>query len=196
MNTPMMSKLSPRITKLIRMDHSHVMMAFHRYQADTGPARKRALADHVCMALEVHAQLEEEIFYPAMREIATGASVVAKSVPEHDEMRRLIARVREVEPGDDAFDSVFMELMRDVIHHVADEETVLLPAAERLLGERLCELGAAMTRRRMQLVGPRTGELVSTTARAMPAASLLVGAGALLAGGYVLRRALAGPGHH
>lgn len=196
MNTPMMSKLSPRITKLIRMDHAHVMMAFHRYQADTSPSRKRALADHVCMALEIHAQLEEEIFYPAMRDIATGANVVAKSVPEHDEMRRLIARLRELEPGDDAFDSVFMELMRDVIHHVADEETVLLPAAERLLGDQLCELGAEMTRRRMQLVGPRTGELVSSTARAMPAASLLVGAGALLAGGYVLRRAFGGPHHH
>lgn len=194
-STTMMSKVSPSITKMIRMDHTHVMMAFHRYRADTSPQRKRALAEHISMALEVHAQLEEEIFYPAMREIATGASVVSKSVPEHDEMRRLIARLRELEPGEESFDAVFMELMRDVMHHVADEETVLLPAAERLLADRLGSLGAAMTRRRLELVGPRAGELASTAVRAMPAASLLVGAGALLAGGYVLKRALGG-GHH
>jgi hypothetical protein len=51
-------------------------------------------------------------------------------------------------------------LMRDVIHHVADEETRLLPDAEKILGKaRLSELGAAMTRRRLQLVGPKAGKL-------------------------------------
>jgi hypothetical protein len=79
--------------------------------------------------------------------------------------------------------------MRTVIHHVADEETMLLPAAERLIPDRLGELGAQMTKRRLQLAAPRAGELVGNTVRAMPASTMLMGAGALLAGSLLLRQA-------
>jgi len=72
-----------------------------------------------------------------------------------------------------------MELMRDVLHHVADEETILLPDAERVLADRLEELGAAMTKRRLELVAPRTLELAWSQARALPASNVLMGAGAV-----------------
>ena len=104
-------------------------------------------------------------------------------------MRELIAKLRSMEPTDADFDTTFMTLMRTVIHHVADEETILLPAAERLLADRLNEMGAEMTKRRLELAAPRTGEILSNTVRAMPASTMLVGAGALLAGGYLLRHA-------
>jgi hypothetical protein len=78
--------------------------------------------------------------------------------------------------------------MRDVLHHVADEETVLLPAAELLLKDRLSELGAQMTKRRLELAGPRAAEIAGNTVRAMPAGAMLM-AGGLLAGGYLLKRA-------
>jgi hypothetical protein len=186
----LMNKLSPSVTNMIRMDHTHVLAAFHQVEADTAPKTKQALANTICLALEIHAQLEEEIFYPAMREMSPEGLLVSKSVPEHDEMRRLIAQLRTLETGDEAFDSTLMELMRDVMHHVADEETTLLPAAERLLGpDRLGELGAQMTKRRLQLAAPRAGEIASNTIRSIPASTMLMGAGALLAGTYVLRRA-------
>jgi hypothetical protein len=52
-----------------------------------------------------------------------------------------------------------------VIHHVADEETVLLPEAEQMLGyDRLCELGAQMTRRRLELMAPKAGKIAASTA--------------------------------
>jgi hypothetical protein len=85
---------------------------------------------------------------------------------------------------------MFMELMRGIIHHVADEETILLPDAERLLHDRLSELGAQMTRRKLELSMPHAGEMAWNAARAMPAATLVAGAGALLAGSYLLRHAL------
>jgi hypothetical protein len=173
---------------MIRMDHTHVLATFHRYHADTPPETKRALVNTASIAIEIHAQLEEEIFYPAMQEVQGG--VLESEVPEHDEMRNLIARLRNMEPTNPDYDRTFMELMRVVMHHVADEETVLLPAAERALGERLNELGAQMTKRRLQLAAPRTGEIVGNAVRAMPASALLVGAGALLAGGFLLRNAL------
>jgi hypothetical protein len=80
-------------------------------------------------------------------------------------------------------------LMRDVLHHVADEETTLLPDAERLLGDRLGELGAQMTKRRLELAAPRAGEIAVNTVRGMPASSMLVAAGALIAGTYIVKRA-------
>jgi hemerythrin superfamily protein len=190
MNVPnAFSKLSPSITGMIRMDHSHVLVTFHKYTVDAPAGRKKAIVNAVCLALEIHAQLEEEIFYPAMRQVDDGSGVLAKSRPEHDEMRRLIASLRAMEPGDAGYDDTFFELLRDVIHHVADEETVLLPAAERRLKERLSELGAQMTQRRLQLVAPHTGEMVVNTARAMPAATLMT-IGAILGSAiYLARRA-------
>jgi hemerythrin superfamily protein len=169
----------PTITNMIRADHTHVLATFHQYEIDTSPGTKKALVNTICLALEIHAQLEEEIFYPAMREIARDVDVVAKSIPEHGEMKRLVARLREMEPTDTDYDATVMELMRDVLHHVADEETVLLPDAERSLADRLEELGAEMTKRRVELAAPRTLEIAWNTARALPASNVLMGAGAI-----------------
>ena len=100
--------LIPTVTNMIRADHTHVLATFHQYEVDTAPGTKRALVNTICFALEIHAQLEEEIFYPAMRSIAGDAGVVGKSVAEHDEMRRLIARLREMGPGDAGYDATVM----------------------------------------------------------------------------------------
>ena len=166
-----LSTISPGATRMIRLDHSHVLVTFHRYKIDTNPRVKQGLVDTICTALEIHAQLEEESFYPAIREV-TDNEAIRKSVPEHDEMRRLIGLLRGMQPGDAAYDGTFMELMRDVLHHVADEETVLLPAAQRLMPERLHALGAQVTRRRMELAVPRAGEIAGNMMRAMPASTL------------------------
>jgi hypothetical protein len=113
--------------------------------------------------------------------------LVDKSGPEHNEMRRQIAHLRTLDPALPEFDDAFLALMRSVIHHVADEETALLPQAERVLADRLGELGLRMSRRRMELVRPRAGEIAVNAARTHPGvvASML----ALLAvGGYLAFR--------
>lgn len=181
-------KLAPTATTLIRMDHTHALMTFRRYHVDTPPRLKRGLADTICMALEVHAQLEEEIFYPALRAANPGSGVLDKSVPEHNEMRALIALLRELDAGDPAFDEAFMALMRDVLHHVADEETVLLPEAESLLADQLRPLGARMLKRRAQLVAPRSPELALNLARATPASKWLALSGIALAAVLAVNR--------
>ncbi|MBK0391843.1 hemerythrin domain-containing protein [Ramlibacter algicola] len=190
--TTMLGKMSPSITSMIRMDHTHVLAAFHQYQVDTPARVKKGLVDNICLALEVHAQLEEEIFYPAMREVSPDETL-DKAKPEHDEMRDLIARLRALQPTDPAFDTTLFELMRTVMHHVADEETQLLPKAERLLAGQLSEMGARMTKRRLQLLGPRSGELAGSMARSMSTGTMFAAAGALAAAGGILlaRRASA-----
>lgn len=182
------SKLSPPITSMIRLDHTHAVSVFHQYTQYKSPRTRQALAETLCLALEIHAQLEEEIFYPAMQRVEQDEPVLKKSVPEHDELRRLIAKLRASSPHDDDYDDTVAELMRDVLHHVADEETTLLPQAERLLGkERLCELGAEMTKRRLELAGPKTLSIARNTARGF-SESPVVMAGLLVAAGYVVKR--------
>jgi hypothetical protein len=78
--------------------------------------------------------------------------------------------------------------MRHVMHHVADEETLLLPAAERLLPDQLSDLGAQMTKRRLELAGPRAPELASSLARSMSLGTVLAAGSAALAGAYLLTR--------
>ena len=159
-----LNKLSPTITDMIRFDHSHVMVTFHQYTKDKPASVKKALAETVCTAVDVHARLEEEIFYPVMRQITTDDDVMRKSEPEHDEMRTVIALLRRTDPQDPDHDRLMLELMRHVIHHVADEETVLLPQAEALLDkDRLSELGAQMTKRRLELVTPEAGKIAKDT---------------------------------
>ena len=185
----LLSKVTPGAVGMIRMDHSHVLATFHQYEIGTPPKTRQALASTICLALEIHAQIEEEIFYPAMR--TADSEVVDKNIHEHDEMRRLIAHLRGADPATPEYDRTLMELMREVMHHVADEETILLPDAERVLGpDRLSELGAEMAKRRLQLSAPHAGEMAMNTVRAMPASTMLMAAGALIGGAYLVNHAM------
>jgi hemerythrin superfamily protein len=185
--TSLLNRMSPSITNMIRLDHTHVETAFRQYESAASARVKKGIVDNVCLALEIHAQLEEEIFYPALREVAD-TEALRKAGPEHNEMRQLIGRLRAMAPSDPTYDDTFMELARIVMHHAAEEETQLLPAAERLLPNRLSEMGARMTRRRLELTAPRTGELAGSVARSMSTGTLIAAASALLAGGYLLTR--------
>jgi iron-sulfur cluster repair protein YtfE (RIC family) len=181
----LLAKVAPDATDMIRADHSRVLATFHRYKSDTAPGTKRALVATMCMALEVHAQIEEEVFYPAMASV--DPSQVGKLIPEHDRMRSLIAALRNGDPADGQHDATVLELMREVMHHVADEETILLPQAERVLGDRLGELGARMMKRRMELMAPHAGEMARHKARAMPVMNMVLAAGAVLGGALLVR---------
>lgn len=163
--TSIFSRLLPSATNMIRLDHTHVLSTFHQYKSGAPVRVKKGLVNTMCTALEVHAQLEEEIFYPAVRNVMQG-ELIAESLQEHQEMRRLINLLRQMEPEARDYDATVMALMRDVMHHVADEETLVLPEAERLMADELGELGMRMTKRRVQLIGPRSGEIALNMGRA------------------------------
>lgn len=97
-------------------------------------------------------------------------------------MRKLITTLRAMEPGGPQYDQIFRELMRTVLHHVADEESVLLPQAEEKLSSDLGRLGVEMTKRRLQLMKGHVGEVAATTVKSFPAAALLAGLGGIALG--------------
>jgi len=184
-------RTSPEITTLIRLDHSHVLSAFRRYHSDSAPARKRAIAAHVCLALQIHAQLEEEIFYRALFEAGVSTEVLDKSANDHQEMRSLITELRATRATNPAHDEIFARLIRAVIHHVAEEETVLLPLAEAKLHARLRELGWRMTVRRVELLKPHAAEVASTAALTFPVATAMAAVGVCVGVGLLLKQLIA-----
>ncbi|HWW73049.1 MAG TPA: hypothetical protein VN089_24150 [Duganella sp.] len=107
-------------------------------------------------------------------------------------MRQLIAALRADKTAGPEHDRLLLELMQKVMHHVADEETVLLPRAERLLDkDRLSEMGARMTRRRLQLAAPKAGTIVASNVMGFSGSTtalVLAAAGGLLAGRYLSAR--------
>ncbi|MDQ0070693.1 hemerythrin superfamily protein [Variovorax boronicumulans] len=185
--TKLVSRLFPSATNMIRLDHTHVLSTFHQYKASAPVRVKKGLVNTMCTALEVHAQLEEEIFYPAVRAV-TQNELIAKSLDEHQEMRRLISLLRQMEPEARDYDDTVAELMRDVMHHVADEETLVIPEAERLLADELGELGMRMTKRRLQLVGPRSGEIALDMGRAASGNTAAIAMVGLAAVGLLVAR--------
>jgi hemerythrin superfamily protein len=190
-----LSKLSPSITDMIRFDHSHVMVTFHQYTGTTRTSVKNALAETICDAVEIHATLEEEIFYPVMRGLAGNEPVIEKSPHEHDEIKHLITELRATDAADFRHDGLMHDLMRKIMHHVADEETVLLPEAERMLSkDRLNELGAQMTRRRLELIKPKAGQVAKNTLVGFSGSTTAIVVG--LASAMMAARFFTRPGRH
>ena len=187
-----LKNMSPSVTDMIRFDHSHVMLTSHQYVVTKKAGVRQALAETICDALEIHATLEEEIFYPALRHVGLGGAALAKSVPEHLEMRAMIAKLRATDPATPHYDQLFSELMRDVMHHVADEETILLPDAERMLSKtRLNELGVQMSKRRLQLLAPKAGKVALNTVvgfSSSTTAVVLSAVSALLLGRFITKK--------
>jgi hypothetical protein len=118
-----------------------------------------------------------------MERVLIDDPTLLKSTPEHDEMRSLISNLRNARPETEEFDATLRDLMREVIHHVADEETILLPKAEKILGKkRLQELGAQMTKRRVVLLRPHTGKVAMDTIRSFSQSAIPLIAGFALLG--------------
>src|SRR4030095_9623473 len=109
---------------MLKADHQRVKDLFTQYEATSNPATKRSLAEHVFVELETHAQLEENVFYPAVNEETDeGPALVKESLSEHETMKTLIQELRSMTQDTDEFDAKFQELIRNVEHHVEEKES-------------------------------------------------------------------------
>ncbi|RJQ36409.1 hemerythrin domain-containing protein [Candidatus Parcubacteria bacterium] len=120
---------------MIVADHRTVERLFAEYQ-HAAAAERRSIAERLFGALEAHARMEEQVFYPAVADQKERAATdrVAEAQREHGDIKLMIAELRNRAPGA-AFDERMANLKEAVEHHVKEEETELLPyAAERLSG--------------------------------------------------------------
>ena len=91
--------------KLLKDDHAEVKKWFKQYESLEDDGEKQALADQICLALTVHAQIEEEIFYPAAREAIDDDDLLDEAEVEHASAKQLIAEIQSMKAGDRLFDA-------------------------------------------------------------------------------------------
>lgn len=107
---------------LLKADHREVEQMFESFEKARGKDRKKSVATRICNALRVHAQIEEEIFYPAFYEATREEDLHNEAIIEHDGVKKLIAEIESSGPGDDFFDARVKVLSEMVKHHVNEEE--------------------------------------------------------------------------
>jgi len=139
---------------LLDADHKAVKKMFidHAAMCDDGapPRAKRVLAQRICQALTVHAQLEEEIFYPAVREAIGDDALMDEALHEHAEAKALIARIGSLAPDDAAHATAVKQLGKVIDQHVLEErEQIFLRA--RLSAMDLRTLAVPLAKRHKQL---------------------------------------------
>ena len=140
--------------ELITSDHRKVEQLYQRYQGANGQSQsKQAIIQEVCHELTTHAQLEEEIFYPAVeRQLGKeGANLVKEARQEHSDMKRAIGQLQTRQFAGPECAQVFQTLMTGVQHHVKEEESEMLPRAQQQLGAESERLGALMQERKQAL---------------------------------------------
>ena len=113
--------------------------------------KRRELLDRIVTDLEVHARIEEELFYPAVNELPRARHLIAEARADHDAVRDVVTELEVVEAGDPAFAAKIDELREIVLAHLAEEEDDVFQLAQALGPERLGDLGAALDARRRQL---------------------------------------------
>ena len=143
--------------ELLDADHIAVKHLFVEYArqamaAPTQPGDRPMLARRICQELTVHAQIEEEIFYPALRQ-ATGANdLLDEALAEHQQAKQLIARIQGLKAADRTMDDLVSQLARAIEHHVKEERDDLFPKA-RASGLDLQGLAAQLKERQEELMG-------------------------------------------
>jgi hemerythrin superfamily protein len=118
---------------LLDADHKLVQKLFLDYQAlsdDGGPSEaKRQLALKICQDLNVHTQIEEEIFYPRVRAAIDDESLMNQALQEHAQARNAITRIQGMAPADADYDDTVMQLFQSIMDHVMEErERIFLKA--------------------------------------------------------------------
>lgn len=147
--------------KLLKADHKEVSDLLEKYEnGRLSKDRKMALAKQICLALTVHAQIEEEIFYPAAREasIREGDDLLDEAEVEHGSIKDLVSAIEGGSPDDDElYDARVKVLGEYVKHHVKEEENELFPKARKSDMD-LDEVGARLAARKEELMREMKGD--------------------------------------
>lgn len=141
-------------TALLRDDHKAVSELFTAYEKTRSPAKKMQIVSKICTELSVHAQVEEEIFYPAVKAALKDKVLIPEAVVEQATMKHLIAQVEGVTPDGEMFDAKVKVLSEYVKHHVKEEHTEMFPKARKSKLDMLA-LGSQMAVRKAELMAMR-----------------------------------------
>jgi septum formation topological specificity factor MinE len=140
--------------ELLDADHLAVKHLFVEYArlayapAGGGHTDRAAIAATICNELSVHAQIEEEIFYPALRDAYPDAADVL------DQAQVLVTQIRDLQKADTTMDQLVADLARVIEDHVKEERDELFPKARASSDLDLVALGIQLKNRQQELLEP------------------------------------------
>lgn len=140
--------------ELLSKDHDEVEKLFKQFQKlSRDGGRKTEIVRQICTALTVHSEIEEEIFYPAVREALgeKGECLMDEAAVEHDSIKNLVEQIENARGNDEMLAARMTVLGEYVMHHVKEEEGKIFPKAKRARLD-MEELGAELLERKMELM--------------------------------------------
>ncbi|MEJ8839173.1 hemerythrin domain-containing protein [Ramlibacter sp. AN1133] len=144
---------------LLDADHRAVKKMFKQYEELTNSRgrtvaqKKMELARQICHELTVHAQIEEEIFYPALRGVLKDTDMIAEAEVEHQSAKDLIAQIEGMDEADEMFDAKVTVLGEYIDHHVKEERNEIFPKARAGRKLDLVAMRDEMMARKEELMG-------------------------------------------
>ena len=141
--------------QILSEDHKKVKEMFEEFEslreeAELDEEAIQMLVETACAELTLHAQVEEEIFYPAARDAIDDMDLLDEAEVEHASARQLITELAAMQPGDDLYDAKFTVLGEYVKHHIQEEEKELFPKVKKANID-LEELGEEIRQRKLEL---------------------------------------------
>ena len=172
----------PNALDLLRQDHNEVKELFQRFEKTERRSEKKSIAEKAIMELQVHAQIEEEIFYPAMKKQLGDVELLHEAREEHHVADTIMEELQTMKLGDKDFDAKFTVLAENVKHHIGEEEGEMFPKAAEAGQRTLDRVGQQLMERKQELMeemqrprkraasssrngGSRSGRTARTTAR-------------------------------
>jgi hemerythrin superfamily protein len=141
---------APDALALLKADHDLVQELFAKFENARTAKQKATLAGKICSELTIHTRIEDEIFYPAVREAIDEDDLMDEADVEHAGAKDLIAQIEASAPGEDHFDAKVTVLGEYVSHHVKEEQSELFQKVRKTDLD-LKALGATMSARKAEL---------------------------------------------
>ena len=151
MATNPMTSAGHDLLEILRQDHLKVDQLFGRYAAARNGDEKLRIVEQIYLELMPHAQAEEEIFYPALRDAASDEAMVEEAYTEHAAAKKTLASILKASPDDLTYDMKVKMLQKEIQHHVREEETEIFQEA-RDSGLDLAQLGQRFVERKQELM--------------------------------------------
>ena len=130
------------ILTLIEADHRKVEDLFSEIQQAKGDKKQQDIFKQIYKELTLHAQAEELVFYPAMREYEQTSALIEEAEEEHNTVKILLEEMLSIEPSDEKFQTKMRYLLDNVAHHVEEEESEVFDAVRKCMdGSQIQDLG-------------------------------------------------------
>lgn len=140
-------------TQLLSDDHRKVEALFEKFERARGASAQQKIVQQLFEELTIHTMIEEEIFYPALRD-AVEEDMLDEALVEHDSAKMLLLALRDAEPDEEFYKAKVTVLQEQIEHHVQEEERQRdsLFAQARKAGVDMDALGEALRQRKEELL--------------------------------------------